>query len=215
LVDPSLVDLKSLGDEVRFRIFDYLWGKGVGSSELGVDPTYANKIENRKARVSDALLERMLRMLSVDEFVVLVGSSTAQQALQQLTVREPQSLGEAAIALDQYVRGLELVLERYPQLSNVAYQKLIELLKVRVRSYSVAITMEHVEAFEKLLKSKAPKTRVERLRYLRRALEDLGWELPLEERLRIVLGYQLIPWLVSRGEEILVTVGLVEELKKW
>jgi hypothetical protein len=24
LVDPSLVDLKSLGDEVRFRIFDYL-----------------------------------------------------------------------------------------------------------------------------------------------------------------------------------------------
>jgi DNA primase catalytic subunit len=24
LVDPGLVDLKSLGDEVRFRIFDYL-----------------------------------------------------------------------------------------------------------------------------------------------------------------------------------------------
>jgi hypothetical protein len=39
------------------------------------------------------------------------------------------------------------------------------------------------------------------------------WELPLEERLRIVLEYKLIPWLVSRGEEILVTVGLVEELK--
>ena len=77
MVDPSLVDLRSLGDEVRFRIFDYLWSKGVGSSELGVDPTYANKIKNRKDRVSDALLERMLRMLSVDEFAVLVGSSTA------------------------------------------------------------------------------------------------------------------------------------------
>jgi adenylosuccinate synthase len=85
LVDPSLVDLKSLGDEVGFRIFDYLWSKGVGSSELGIDPTYANKIKNRKARVSDVLLERMLRMLSVDEFAVLVGSSTAQQTLQQLT----------------------------------------------------------------------------------------------------------------------------------
>jgi adenylosuccinate synthase len=69
LVDPSLVDLKSLGDEVRFRIFDYLWSKGVGSSELGIDPTYANKIKNRKARVSDALLERMLRMLSVDDLL--------------------------------------------------------------------------------------------------------------------------------------------------
>jgi hypothetical protein len=71
------VDSRSLGDEVRFRIFDYLWGRGVGSSELGIDPIYANKIKNRKARVSDALLERMLRMLSVDEFAVLAGSSSA------------------------------------------------------------------------------------------------------------------------------------------
>jgi hypothetical protein len=29
-----------------------------------------------RARVSDALLERMLRMLSVDEFAVLVGSTS-------------------------------------------------------------------------------------------------------------------------------------------
>jgi integrase len=174
------VDFRSLGDEVRFRIFDYLWGKGVRSSELGVDPTYANKIKNRKARVSDALLERMLRMISVDEFAMLVGSTTTQQSLQQLTVREPQSLGEAAIALDQYVRGLELVLERYSQLSNIAYQKLMELLKSRVRGYSVAVTREHVEAFERMLKSKAPKTREERLMYLRRALEDLEWELSAE-----------------------------------
>ncbi len=179
MVDPSLVDFRGLGDEVRFRIFDYLWGKGVRSSELGVDPTYANKIKNRRARVSDALLERMLRMLSVDEFAMLVGSTT-QQMLQQPIVKEPQSLGEAAIALDQYVRGLELVLEKYPQLSNIAYQKLVELLKSRVRGYSATVTREHVEAFEKLLKSKAPKTREERLRYLRRALEDLGWELSVE-----------------------------------
>jgi integrase len=183
LVDPSLVDLKSLGDEVRFRIFDYLWGKGVGSSELGIDPTYANKIKNRRARVSDALLERMLRMLSVDEFAMLVGSSSAQQTLQQPTLREPQSLGEAAIALDQHVRGLELVLERYPQLSNLAYQRLVELLKAKVRGYSVTVTRGHVEAFEKLLRSKAPKTREERMMYLRRALNDLGWELS-EERLQ-------------------------------
>jgi hypothetical protein len=38
------------------------------------------------------------------------------------------------------------------------------------------------------------------------------WQLPLEERLKIVLEYQLIPWLLSRGEEVLVTRGLVEEL---
>jgi hypothetical protein len=107
------------------------------------------------------LLERMLRMLSVDEFAVLVGSTVAQQALQQLTIREPQSLTEATLALEQHVRALELVLERYPQLSNIAYQKLVELLRARIRGYSVTVTREHVEAFEKLLKSMAPKTRVE------------------------------------------------------
>ncbi len=100
--------------------------------------------------------------------------------LQQPTVREPQSLGEVAIALDQHVRGLELVLEKYPQLSSIAYQRLAELLKSKVRGYSVTVTREHVEAFEKLLKSKAPKTRGERMRYLRRAPEDLGWELSAE-----------------------------------
>jgi integrase len=180
LVDPGLVDFRSLSDEVRFRIFDYLWGRGVGSSELGIDPTYANKIKNRKARVSDALLERMLRMLSVDEFAMLVSSSTAQQALQQLAIREPQSLGEAAIALEQHVRALELVLEKYPQLSNIAYQKLMELLKAKVRGYSVTVTREHIEAFEKLLKSKAEQTKRDRMAYLRRALNDLGWELSAE-----------------------------------
>jgi integrase len=180
LVDPSLVDLRSLGDEVRFRIFDYLWGRGVRSSELGIDPTYANKIKNRKARVSDALLERMLRLLSVDEFAMLVGSTATQQSLQQPTIKEPQSLGEAAIALDQHVRGLELILEKYPQLSSVAYQKLVELLKAKVRGYNVTVTREHVEAFERMLKSKAPKTREERMMYLRRALEDLGWEFSAE-----------------------------------
>ena len=169
-----------MGDEVRFRIFDYLWGKGVRSSELGIDPTYANKVKNRKARVSDALLERILRMLSVDEFAMLVGSSSAQQMLRQPTVREPQSLGEAAIALDQHVRGLELILEKYPQLSNIAYQRLMELLKAKVRGYSVAVTREHVEAFEKLLKSKAEQTKRDRIAYLRRVLNDLGWELSAE-----------------------------------
>jgi hypothetical protein len=50
----------------------------------------------------------------------------------------------------------------------------VELLRSRVRGYSVTVTREHVEAFERMLKSKAQKTREERMMYLRRALEDLG-----------------------------------------
>jgi len=49
LVDPSLVDLRSLGDEVRFRIFDYLWGKGVGSSSLQSHHGVATKEETLEA----------------------------------------------------------------------------------------------------------------------------------------------------------------------
>jgi len=60
LVDPGLADLGGVGDDARHRIFDYLWERGVRSSDLGIDPTYANKIRNRRARVSDSLLEGAL-----------------------------------------------------------------------------------------------------------------------------------------------------------
>jgi hypothetical protein len=138
-------------------------GEGVRSSDLGIDPTYANKIRNRKVRISDKLLEKLIKMLTVDEFATLITSKQPQQ----LVVREPQSLSEAALVVDQHVRGLELVLDKYPQLSNVVYQRLVELLRSRIRGYSLTVTKEHIETFERFLRSKAPKTRSERLRYLR------------------------------------------------
>jgi len=167
------VNVKDIPDDVRYRIFDYLWERGVRSSDLGIDPTYVNKIRNRKVRISDKLLEKLIKMLTIDEFAMLVTSKQPQQ----LVVREPQSLSEAALVVDQHVKGLELVLDKYPQLSNVVYQRLVELLKNKIKGYSITVTKEHIEAFEKFLRSKASKTRSERLRYLRRALDDLGWEL--------------------------------------
>jgi integrase len=205
LVDPGLVDLKSLGDDARYRIFDYLWERGVRSSDLGIDPTYANKVRNRRVRVSDALLERMLRMLSVGEFTSLVSSSQAvDQALQQVAW-EPRSLGEAAIALDQYIRGIEAVIERYPQLSSVAIQRISEVLRRRAGGYSIAITKDHIDTFEKILRSRAPKTRDKRLRYLRRALRDLDWELSAE---------RLQEYLVELSEESPNVAGHVAKALK-
>jgi integrase len=177
-VDPGLVDLKGLGDDARYRIFDYLWERGVRSSDLGIDPTYANKIRNRRVRVSDALLERMLRMLSLDEFASLVSSSQALDRSIQGLSWEPRDLSEALSMLDQLLMGLETLVNRYPQLSSVAIQRISDLLGRR--GYSIAITREHIDAFEKILRQRAPKTRNDRLRYLRRALNDLGWELSPE-----------------------------------
>ncbi len=176
MVELELVNVREIPDDVRYRIFDYLWDRGVRSSDLGIDPTYVNKIRNRKVKISDKLLEKLVGMLTVDEFASLVSSKQPQQ----LIIREPQSLNEATLILDQHIKGLELVLDKYPQLSNIVYQKFLELLRDKVRGYSVVITKEHIDTFEKLLKSKAPKTRSERLRYLRRSLDDLGWELSRE-----------------------------------
>ncbi|MEM2197416.1 MAG: hypothetical protein QW290_10080, partial [Sulfolobales archaeon] len=45
--------------------FDYLWHKkGVGPQDLGVRPYHADKIKNRRQRVSDNLLRRMMEMLT-------------------------------------------------------------------------------------------------------------------------------------------------------
>jgi integrase len=178
MVDPKLVDVRSIPDEVRYRIFDYLWSRGVRASDLGIDSTYANKVRNRRIRVSDALLEEMIEMLTFDELAMLLGSTP--QARQQV-VREPRDIAEAILAVDQYVGGLEAVLDKYPQLSNIVYQKVVELLRTRIRSYTITVTKEHLDAFEKLLKSKAPKTRADRMRYLLKALNDLGWELSQEK----------------------------------
>lgn len=64
------------------------------------------------------------------------------------------------------------------------------LLRSRVRGYSVTVTREHVEAFERMLKSKAPKTREKRMMYLRRALEDLGWKLSTERHKNTLLSFR-------------------------
>ena len=51
---------------------------------------------------------------------------------------------------------MEAALDKYPQLSNVVYQRVLNLLRAKVKDYSVTVTKEHLESFEKLLKTKAP-----------------------------------------------------------
>jgi len=77
MVDTRFIDLSSIPDDVRYRIFDYLWEKkGVGSRYLGIKPYQANKIKNRKRRVSDELLKRMLELLTPEEYAELVEGVT-------------------------------------------------------------------------------------------------------------------------------------------
>ncbi len=51
-------------------------GEGGGSRYLGIKPYQANKIKNRKRRVSDELLKRMLELLIHEEYAELVEGVT-------------------------------------------------------------------------------------------------------------------------------------------
>ena len=77
MVDTRFIDLRSIPDDVRYRVFDYLWNvKRVGSRGLGISPALANMVKNRKRRVTDSLLKRMLELLTHEEYAELVEGVT-------------------------------------------------------------------------------------------------------------------------------------------
>ena len=51
----------------------YLWKRRVGSRELGIHPTYANRVKNRRVPISDTVLERLLEHLTAEELAWLTG----------------------------------------------------------------------------------------------------------------------------------------------
>jgi len=173
-VDPSKVNLKSIGDEVRYRIFDYVRSKGVTSRDLGINPTIINRIKNRRIRVSDRTLAKLLRFLTLEEFAELISGRIPSQLI------EPRDLSEALVKLESSINQLKILLDKYPQLSSIAYQKFNEIIS-HLKHYSITVTNEHIEKFKKILRDKAPKTASDRMRYLLRALRDLNYELSTDK----------------------------------
>ena len=88
-------------------------------------------------------------------------------------LKEPTSLEEAVAAVEGILDRLARVAKRWPQLPGFIHGRLRELMG-RLRGYSVAVSSEMVERFERLLKAKAAGAVDNHLRYLRRALADLG-----------------------------------------
>ena len=77
MVDTRFIDLRSIPDDVRYRVFDYLWNvRRVGSRNLGISSALANMVKNRERRVADSLLKRMLELLTPEEYAELVEGVT-------------------------------------------------------------------------------------------------------------------------------------------
>ncbi len=76
------LDLSKLSDDARYRLFDYVTtAKGLGPKDLGISYTSFYRIKQRKQRVSDNVLTKILQHLTPQEFERVVGAKDRLRAL--------------------------------------------------------------------------------------------------------------------------------------
>jgi len=76
------LDLAKIGDEERYRLFDYVTQvKGLKPSDLGISWSTYSRIRNRKVRVSDSVLLKILQHLTQREFEQVVSARDRLRAL--------------------------------------------------------------------------------------------------------------------------------------
>ena len=161
MVDPKLVDISSIDDETRYRIFDYLWyQKRISSTDLGISPTLANKIKNRKAKVTDTTLAKMLEFLTLEEFAKLTGKYVVEKV-------EPHTV----------VQVLKAALAD-PDLRWLVVDIVLREVGAEIREFrdTYRVTDEDLRKFEKTISKLSRKTR-EEYRAIYDALKDLNFEL--------------------------------------
>ena len=160
-VDPSKLD-----DQKKIQILKKAvekHGLAYTSRQIGVDRSTLNRYINGKIqRIPDEVVERASELLSVDEVSDIVyGVRTAEV--------DPTTAISVIIKAkkDEGFRNFFLTL---------LWQELGDYVKEPSNSY--VVTEEDVELFEKLMnQGKSRKTALDYIRYLRRALAELGYEL--------------------------------------
>jgi len=158
----SRINLSSISDDDRYHMLDYVVSK-YGSHALGYGRTMIYYIKSRKYRVTDQVLLKC----------------------------EVEALGVLKNGVIDY--GLVTEVLAYavndPLLKSLIIKFVLENMWHEI-PYIVKVTEEHVRKFERVPLTKAPKTREDRLRYLRKALNDLNWELTPDKLKEYVLELQ-------------------------
>jgi len=175
----SRLDLSRISDELRYRILDYVLSKGVTHRDLGIDRTYLFKLKKRSVRVSDNILRRLLKHVSEEELERLLGDV------------ELEALGIIRDGVINYGIVIKILnkAKEDPYLKSLLIKWASENLAQEL-PHIVRVKEEHIKKFERLLSSKSRKTREDRLRYLKRALDDLEWELSPEKLEEYILELQ-------------------------
>jgi integrase len=164
-MDPELVRVEAIPQDVRRRVFDYVISvKGVKPSELGYDKTYMYRVRHGLVLISDELFKALLKFIDVDEYARLVGSAP------QLVDATP----------DDIVRVVKKALVD-KSFRNLLFDMLRQAFGDEFREYraSWTVTERDVEEFVKAkrLRGLREKTIQAEVHYIRMALSELSWTL--------------------------------------
>ncbi len=155
MVNPALVDISKIDQETRYKIFMHLWKKRVGSKDLHIHPTYANRIKNRRVRVSDNVLSRLLEYLTAEELAELTGVYTIEKV-------EPHTLIQVVKA------GLA-----DPRLRDIVIDIVMRYVDLGEYERKYRVSEDDLKKFEEFLRrNRRRKTVQDRLYYLKVALRD-------------------------------------------
>jgi integrase len=165
MVDCTLLDLGQINEESRYTIIDFVYNnKGVKPKDLGVTGAYLRMLRNRQARVSDNILCAALRYITEDELKLLLKGI----------------IPEARATFNDIVRVVATA-----RVDPVAREFLLSLIKEYLGDYISTlqqvwhVTDRDLEDFikAKKLKGLREKTINDEVRYIRRALAELNWDL--------------------------------------
>jgi integrase len=164
-MDPSMVRVEAVPQDVRRRILDYVTQvKGVKPSDLGYDKTYIYKARRGLVPISDDLFRALLRFIDVEEYARLVGSAPP------LVDATP----------DDVIRVIKKALVDRG-FRDFLFNMLRQAFGEEFREYrtSWVVTEKDIEEFirAKRLKGVSEKTIRDEVHYIREALAELNWTL--------------------------------------
>jgi integrase len=165
MVDCELINIGKISNEERVKIINYVMErKGVRARDLGVTLNLISMIRSGKRRVTEDLLCRALKFISNEELARILGQIPE---LEQATINDIIKVIARARADPSFREVLLSYLDRY--------------LGEYVRSMGNrwVVTEKDIEDFVKAkkLKDLREQTINDELRYIRRALAELNWNL--------------------------------------
>ena len=159
------IDVEKLDEDQKARLLKKAvekYGLSYVANKLGVDrSTLYRYVAGKVKRIPEEVVKAVAEMLSVEEV------SDAVYGLKTVDVDPTTALSVIVKALrDEGFRNFFL---------SLLYQYMGDYLKATSSTYIVS--EDDVKRFEKTLQEKAKSTRDMRMRYLKRALAELGYEL--------------------------------------